>query len=168
MKKAINTYLKYRRKIIAFSYVDKLIDWDQNTQAPKLSAKYRQKQVEVLAEMYFDLRREKEFLDAIDYLLLNQDKIKDDDLIKDIKKINKDLRIIRNMPIERYIQNEVILAKSTEVWEEARRLKNFDHFVPILEEIVDYQKEVIKTLETPELKGYDVLLDMYEEGSNTK
>lgn len=168
MKSAINTYLEYRKKIIAFSYVDKLIDWDQNTQAPKLSARYRQDQVEVLAEMYFDLRKEPKFLETIDYLLLNEDKIRDEDLIKDVKKINKELRIIRNMPIEKYINNEVILAKSTKVWEEARRNKDFNHFLPILEEIVNYQKEVIKLLETEDLKGYDVLLDMYEEGMNTK
>ena len=34
--------------------------------------------------------------------------------------------------------------------------------------IVDYNKKLVKYLETPELKGYDILLDEYEEGFSTK
>ena len=61
MKDTINKYLDYRKKIIAFRCVDWLINWDQKTQAPLKSANFRAEQVEILSEMYFDLRRNKEF-----------------------------------------------------------------------------------------------------------
>lgn len=168
MQSYINKYLEHRKKIIAFRYVDWLINWDQKTQAPPKSANFRSQQVEVLSKMYFDLRKDQEFLDTIDYLIANQNNIEDELLKKDILKINKELRVIRFVPIDEYIEYQVNLAKSTKIWQEAREKNDFEHFVPILEEIVDYNKKLIKYLETDTLKGYDVLLDMYEEGSDTK
>ena len=41
-------------------------------------------------------------------------------------------------------------------------------FRPTLEKIVDFNKKLVKYLETDDLKGYDVLLDMYEEGFGVK
>lgn len=168
MEKYINKYLEYRRKIIAFRYVDWLINWDQETQAPPESAKFRAEQVEVLAKLYFDLRREQPFLDTIDYLIANLDKVNDLDLRKDILRINKELRIMRLVPIEEYIEYQVTLAKSTKIWAEARELNDFNHFAPVLEKIVNYKKNIIKYFTTDNLKGYDVLLDEYEEGFTTK
>lgn len=168
MQKNIDKYLDHRKKIIAFKYVEWIINWDQKTQAPPKSAEFRSEQVEVLSEMYFDLRKDEEFLNTIDYLLLNQDKIRDEDLVKDIKKINKELRVIRKVPMQIYIDNQVILAKSTKIWADALKLNDFNHFAPVLEQIVEYNKIIIKYLEDDNLKGYDVLLDMFEEGSSVE
>ncbi len=41
-------------------------------------------------------------------------------------------------------------------------------FAPTLKEIVLYQRNLVKYLEEDHLKGYDLLLDMYEEGLHTK
>lgn len=164
MEKYIEDYLNYRKKIIAFRYVDWLINWDQETQAPAESAKFRSEQVEVLAEMYFDLRNEEKFKATVKYLIENIEKIDDLDLRKDLLKISKELRVMEYVPIEEYIDYQVVLAESTQVWLEAREKNDFNHFVPTLEKIVNYQKNMIKYLETEELKGYDVLLDRYEEG----
>ncbi|VEU81017.1 carboxypeptidase M32 [Haploplasma axanthum] len=166
MEKYIKKYLKYRKKIIAFQYVDWLINWDQKTQAPLKSANFRAEQVEILSEMYFDLRRNKEFLETVDYLYKNSHKIEDEILRKDVKKINRDLRVIRFVPIDEYIDYQVDLAQSTKIWQEAREMDDFNHFVPILQKIVDYNKRLIKYFETDDIKGYDVLLDIYEPGTN--
>jgi len=168
MKDTINKYLDYRKKIIAFRYVDWLINWDQKTQAPPKSDKFRSEQVEVLSKMYFDLRSNKEFLEIIEKLLDNIEVLSesDEDLAQDVKKIAKELEVIRKVPIKDYIDYQVTLAKSTQVWNEARELVDFNHFVPTLEKIVEYQKLIIKHLETEDKKGYDVLLDMFEEGSS--
>lgn len=166
MDKQIEKYLEYRKKIIAFRYIDWLIDWDQKTQAPPKSAAFRSEQVKVLSEMYFELRRNEDFLNTIDYLLNNSNKIEDVDLVKDINVINRELRVIRNVPIDEYIEYQVVLAKSTKIWQEARELNDFEHFVPILEKLVNYNIKIIEYLETDTIKGYDVLLDEYEQGSS--
>jgi carboxypeptidase Taq len=41
---------------------------------------------------------------------------------------------------------------------------DFLAFQPTLEKIVEYLRKFVKYFETDTLKGYDVLLDMYEEG----
>src|SRR5690554_4270743 len=122
MKDTINKYLDYRKKIIAFRYVDWLINWDQKTQAPPKSDKFRSEQVEVLSKMYFDLRSNKEFLEIIEKLLDNIEVLSesDEDLAQDVKKIAKELEVIRKVPIKDYIDYQVTLAKSTQVWNEAR------------------------------------------------
>lgn len=168
MDEQIKKYIAYRDKIIAFRYVDWLITWDQRTQAPINSANFRAKQVEVLAEMYFELRKDKEFLETVDYLMENQDKIKDEDLKLDVSLIAKELRVLRKVPINEYIEYQVALSASTKIWQEARELNSFDHFVPILEKIVEYNIKLTKYLETDEIKGYDILLDNYEPGATTK
>ncbi|MCR1809035.1 carboxypeptidase M32 [Haploplasma modicum] len=168
MDEIIKEYKEHRKKIIAFRYVDWLINWDQKTQAPKKSGKFRAEQVEVLSEMYFDLRKDSKFLNNIDYLKENLNKINDEDLKKDILKIDKELRVIRSVPINEYIDYQVVLAESTKVWQEARDQNDFEIFVPALEKIVDYHKRRIKYIGSSDLQGYDVLLDEYEEGKDTK
>ena len=41
---------------------------------------------------------------------------------------------------------------------------DYKKFEPILDEIIKFNKRYVKYLETDNLKGYNVLLDMYEEG----
>ncbi|MDY0277340.1 MAG: carboxypeptidase M32 [Acholeplasma sp.] len=166
MEKYITTYMQYRKKIIAFRYVDWLINWDQKTQAPPESASFRAEQVEVLSEMYFELRKNQEFLDTVEYLVKNNHKIKDEILREDVKKIDKELRVMRYVPLNEYVEYQVVLAQSTKIWQEARELNDFNHFVPSLEKLVEYNKRIIELFETDTLKGYDVLLDIYEEGSS--
>lgn len=168
MEEHIKTFFKYRKEIIAYKYVDWLISWDQETQAPINSSKFRSDQVEVLSRIFFDLKSNKEYLDTVNYLYENLDKLEDEDLKREIKVAYKDNRIPMNVPRQEYIDYEVTLSKATVIWHEAREKNDFNHFVPILEKIVDYNKKVIKYLETDQLKGYDVLLDYYEEGSSIK
>lgn len=165
MKKHIDIYIDFRKKIIAYDYVDWLISWDQETQAPPKSAKFRSEQVEVLSKIFFDLKSDPLYIETVDYLYNNINKIADSDLQTEIKIVHKALAIPRHVPRAEYIDYEVTLAKSTIVWAEARELNDFNHFVPILEKIVEYNKKLVKYLETDELKGYDVLLDKYEPGS---
>jgi len=168
LDKKIKQYLEYRKKIIAFKYVEWLIDWDEKTQAPLDSADFRANQIEILSKMYFDLRKNDEFLKTIDYLVKNIDKINDEILRKDIIKINRELRVIRMVPEEEYIEYQVLLIQSAKAWQVARREDNFNYYLPILQKVFDYNKKLIKYLETDKLKGYDVLLDLYEENTNVE
>ena len=52
MEKQIEVYFDFRKKIIAYNYIDWLISWDQETQAPPKSAKFRSEQVEVLSKIF--------------------------------------------------------------------------------------------------------------------
>ena len=168
MKEYIETFYKFRREIIAYRYVDWLIAWDQETQAPVESTKFRADQVEVLSKIFFNLKSDPVYLDAVNHLYNNLDKIADEDLQMEIKIAYKENRVPMYIPRDEYIEYEVNLSKATVIWHEAREKNDFNHLVPILEKIVEHNKKIIKYFETDELKGYNVLLDLYEEGSNTE
>jgi len=164
----LKTFYEYRKKIIAYEYIDWLISWDQETQAPIDSANFRSEQVEVLSKIFFDLKSDPIFIEAVEYLNENIDKIDDNELKREIRVLYKSLRIPLKVPRKEYIDYEVTLASATTIWNEARELNDFNHFVPTLEKLVNHHKNIIKYLETDNLKGYDVLLDMYEENANVK
>lgn len=164
MKEKIEIYKDFRKKIIAYDYIDWLISWDQETQAPIESAKFRADQVEVLSKIFFDLKSDPLYIETVDYLFNNLDNIEDEEFKREIIIVYKANRIPLKVPREEYIEYEVTLASATNVWHEARELNDFNHFVPTLEKIVNHHRQIIKYLETDNLKGYDVLLDMYEEG----
>ena len=72
------------------------------------------------------------------------------------------------LPKDKYIDYQVLLSKTSKVWADARKNNDFESFLPSLEKIIEFNKLMVKTFETDELKGYDVLLDMYEDNMGIK
>ena len=72
------------------------------------------------------------------------------------------------IPEEEFLQYQILLQESKVVWKKAKEESNFKLFESILDEVISYNKKIIKYLETETLKGYNVLLDMYEENMTVK
>lgn len=167
MQTYIDTYKNMRKRLNAYGYAMWVLEWDLETDHPTGAVDYRAEQIEVLSNEIYALETDKKYNKAIDYLYENIDKL--DDLLKrEIKKVEKELRLIKKMPKDEYIDYQVLLSKSTSIWSKARENDDFEMFLPVLEKIVAYQRKIVRYLQTPELKGYDVLLDLYEEGMTTK
>lgn len=164
MKKIIDLYESYRKKLKAYEYVFWLIGWDQETEAPKKSGEYRSKQYQVLAEQAYAISSDPKFIEAIETLYNNLDKIEDEDFKIEIKQAKKELRMVQKVPKDEYIEYQVLTQRASQIWEEAKNSDDFEMFAPTLEKIIVFNKKLVKYLETEELKGYDILLDMYEEG----
>ena len=168
MENYINTYKETLKKLKAYQYATWLMGWDQETEAPKGSIEYFSKQFQVLAEEMYDLQSNKEFVEAIEKLYENLDQINDLDFQVEIKKAYKELRIIKKVPKNELIEYEVLTANGSHIWAKAKDENNFDMFLPTLEKIVSFNRKLVQYLETDDLKGYDILLDMYEEGFGVK
>jgi carboxypeptidase Taq len=67
-----------------------------------------------------------------------------------------------------YIDYQVLASQGSHIWAEAKEKDKFELFRPTLEKIVEFNRKLVKYLETDELKGYDILLDFYEEGFGVK
>lgn len=168
MENYIKTYVETRKKIKAYEYVMWLMGWDQETEAPKGSLPYFSKQYQVIAEEMYAIESSQDYMDAIDYLFDHQDGIKDLDLKVEIKKAHKGLQIIKKVPKNELIEYQVLTANGSHIWAQAKEQNNFEMFAPTLEKIVDFNRKFVKYLETNELKGYDILLDRFEEGFGVK
>ena len=168
MEKYIKIYNETRKKLKAFEYVIWLMGWDQETEAPDASVNYRSKQFQVMAEEAYALESDPKFMNAIEKLYENLNQLNDPDFKVEIKNAYKGLRIVKKVPKNEWIDYQVLTQSGSHIWAQAKEKNDFDMFAPTLEKIVEFNRKLVKYLETLELKGYDVLLDMFEEGMGVK
>jgi carboxypeptidase Taq len=168
MEKYLNTYLETRKKLKAYQYFGWLMGWDQETEAPELSVHYRTKQYQVLAEDMYKIQSNPEFVESIEKLYENLESLEDIDFRVEIRHAYKQLRIIKLVPKNELIEYQVLTSQASQIWAKSKNENNFEMFQPTLEKIVLFNKKLVKYLETKELKGYDILLDMYEDGFGVK
>ena len=161
----LETYLAFRKKKQAYQYAMWLISWDQETEAPKNAIDYRSQQIEVLSTLAYEVETDPSRIEAID--ALSQDQSLEDTLKREIYLVKKELDNIRKIPKKAFIEFQVLLSQAGQIWAEARKNNDFEGFLPTLEKVIGFQKTMVKYLETDTLKGYDVLLDMYEPGMKT-
>ncbi|MFU8792398.1 MAG: carboxypeptidase M32 [Acholeplasmataceae bacterium] len=168
MENFIKIYKDMREKLKAYEYLQWLISWDMETEAPKASSDYRTKQVAVLTKEIYKLQSDPQYIEAIEKLHENIESLDDPDFKIEIKHKFKDLRMIKLVPKDEYINYQILLSDSSLIWSKAKQADDFDMFAPTLEQVVTFNKKLVKYLETETLKGYDILLDMYEEGFGVK
>lgn len=168
MENYLKTYEEYRKKIKAYGYFVWLMSWDQETEAPDASVEYRTKQYQVLAEEQYKIESAPEYLEAVDYLFAHMDEIDDHDLKVEIRHAEKELRFIKKVPKDELIEYQVLTSQASHVWAKAKNENNFSMYQPTLEKIFAFNRKLVKYLETDTLKGYDILLDMFEEGFTQK
>lgn len=144
-----------------------LINWDSETEAPVGCFEERAKQVGVLSEMEYDLLMSKESIDLITHLYEHQDELSHH-LKVEIRHLYKNIQKKLLVPTEELIQYEMLLAKASPIWAKAKQTNDYSYFAPVLKDIIAFNKKYIQYVETNSVKGYDVLLDEYEEGSNIK
>lgn len=168
MENYIKIYEETRKKLKAYGYMMWLMSWDRETEAPKASLAYSAKQFSVIQEELYKIESDPEYMDAIEKLYENIEQLEDPDFKVEIKNAYKDLRMIKKVPKSEYLAYGLLTQEGPHIWAEAKEKDDFEMFRPTLEKIVDFNKKLVKYLETDELKGYDVLLDMYEEGFGVK
>jgi carboxypeptidase Taq len=163
MEQYLKIYQEKRRVLKAFEYYNWIVNWDQETEAPDRSLAYRTKQVETMAKEQYLHMADPAYVESIEKLYGMRDQL-DHDLSVEIRKQYRDLRIIKKVPKDEYIAYQVLISSASKVWAEAKEKDDFSLFEPTLEKVVAFNKKLVKYLKTDELKGYDILLDLYEEG----
>lgn len=158
-------YLAFQKKINAYNYALWLLSWDAETESPKEALKYRLKQIKVLNQERYNLIMDEQRIEAIDALSKMD---LEGHFKREIELEKRQLDRTRKIPKEAYLAHQLLLSESKVIWHEAKVKDDFTLFAPTLEKIINYNKDVIKYLETDTLKGYDVLLDMYEESMTMK
>lgn len=159
----MNKIYEILKKKSAYEYALALINWDRETEAPKLSLNDSIDKIEILSEVNYNLNVSDEFKNSV------KDNLKKDD-ISDIDKrvlflLNKSIEEIEKIPKELYL--ELIKQKMITVasWEEGKSKEKYDEYGKNLSKLIKLQKEVLKKVNDKN-NMYDKLLDEYEEGLN--
>lgn len=166
LNELIQKYQEIRRKIKALEYATWMISWDTETEAPKGALEYRATQIGTLSEEIYKLSTSKELQEIVASLLDQKEQLAEN-LAREMYLVNKSIRQYVKIPMDEFVEFQMLISKTQSIWVNAKRQNNFELFKPSLEKIVMMMKKQIKYLETDELKGYNVLLDQYEEGMKT-
>lgn len=156
-------YQDFRRKLKAYRFADYLISWDSETEAPSGCFDERSQMVGVLSSESFKLMTCSDTVTLINTLYDHRNEL-DSLLSLEITKIKKELSQILKIPMDEYVKYNTLLAVSQQKWALAKNQSDFSLFSDTLKQIIAYQKKLMKYYETAALKGYDTLLDLYEEG----
>lgn len=161
MENLIKSYENNRRQLKALQYAMFMISWDSATEAPKGSFEDRGKYVGTLSEQAYILQTSKEAIAIVDELHKSRDSL--NILLKhEIEIIKKDNDRTLKIPMNEYVEFQVLMSQSQEIWARAKENNDFLGFKPTLEKIITTIRKFGKYMETDEMKGYNLLLDMYE------
>lgn len=163
MKDSIKIYNNTLKEIKAIDYAINVISWDSSTVAPKGCFENRSKYIGILAGNRHRLITDKKYIDAVSYLYKNKSKL-DKSMQYEITKVKREKDMMIKVPSKVYSSYYELLAVSNNVWEEAKQKNDFSIFYKSLDDVINITKKLIKYWSTQSLKGYNVLLDMYEPG----
>ncbi|MDY5730426.1 MAG: carboxypeptidase M32 [Eubacteriales bacterium] len=161
MKEKIEQFKKLQRTLHAKSHLMGVLSFDSETQAPKGSTDGRGETMAMLSEEIFTLQTSPEAFALIDELK----NAKDIDPItaRQVELMDRELKMLKNMPMQEYIDYQVLLNKSHEVWAEAKVNNDFASFAPYLEKIIQANIRMAGYIDSSK-KPYDALLGQYEYG----
>ncbi|MDD3171286.1 MAG: carboxypeptidase M32 [Bacilli bacterium] len=164
---ATKLYEEYRKKQLANRFVGFLVNWDSQTEAPDGCFSERGRQMEVLSEENYKLSTDPKIIEAINILFENKDSL-DPIMQHEIIEVKKSTDKIVKIPMEEVIEMSGLLASSQNIWAKAKNENNYELFKPTLKRIIELTQSYVKHLETPKLKGYNILLDEFEPGFTVK
>lgn len=161
MKRELEYYLQQRRKMLAMRYADFVIGWDAQTDAAENSIIANSEQQATLSEMQYVLTTDPKFEKCVAALYEKREKL-DEALRHEIEIMHKNIADTKKIPMEEYTAYSELVSKAYPIYVRAKNENNFELFRPYLEKIVDFCRKQTVWLATDKLKGYDVLLDVYE------
>ncbi len=167
MDELIQKYQAVRDKMLAYRFASFIISWDSQTEAPSGSFEARAKHVGILSEESYKFSTSQETIDLINQLYEKRSEL-DDVLRYEIQEAKTSIEKLKKVPMHEFVEYMSLLAQSENIWAKAKNNNDWASFEPILEKIVAFLRKYIVYIETPKLKGYDVLLDEYEKGMTMK
>ncbi len=166
------TYLKlmkYLDKSIALETALVLLQWDSETLAPEKSMELTAKSIGILSSEYYSSLINEDVKSLLDKLSEEKEQEQLDFNQKAIvKKLKKTFEEMEHIPPEEYQTYQELIAKAPGIWAKAKQEHLFSMFSPYLEEIMEYNKKFASYRVKEGQNLYDVLLNDYEEGFNTK
>ncbi len=162
--KALKIYKDTNRLIGAYNTLVSTAYFDKDTIAPKKGNKKRNEVLSLMSGEIYSLETRKEYLDAVEELKkqdfgfeMNREIYLRDKALQDITKFTKEETMA-------YTQ---ALMNAQDSWIKAREHKDYRYFEKDLLKLIDLTKERLKK-RNPDVDPYDLLLDDYQEGMNSK
>ena len=147
---------------VAFHHAIGVLFYDAETVAPEKSVEGRGRTLSFLGDIEYGMMTDPELIKALDTLNAHKDEFGPDEQ-REIELTIKKTESVSKVPKDEYLAAIVLQDEATYAWKKAKAAKDYSIFEPYLEKIVEYNKKLAHWL-SPQMKPYDALLDLYEEG----
>lgn len=159
---ALNRFKEAEHKIHSLSYSTSMLFWDASTGAPKSGADARSQAIGVLSGFQYQLLVNEQMNEDLNTLMANLEALDEVDrvLVKDVK---KEYDKMTKIPMDEFQKYNMLISKSSMVWEDAKAKADFEMFKPYLTEVIDY---LLKFAEYRGYEGhpYNLYIGDYEDG----
>lgn len=167
MSETLKDLQDYLKKMDRYQHVVTLVQWDMETNTPKLGFEGHADAMTYFATELFKLSTDRRLGDMLDTLSQPKEYDKLDDKWKFVvKRMKRDFDRDKKIPadfFEAFVQER---AESGNAWKEAKRASDFSIFAPHLEKVIEMTKKAA-AYTNPGEEVYDVLLNQYEEGMDS-
>lgn len=151
--------LKKYREISLLSHIKATLDWDLNVNLPPLGSKNRAIQSSYLSELITQKWLDKDFRSLYEKVITEKLTTIEEKAI--IRNLGYGAKFYYKVPKEIIIAKDKIASEAFIVWKQAREENNFQKFLPLLIQLIDFDKTIAGHLGYKE-NPYDALLDLYE------
>lgn len=165
MNQAVEALNQYLERAQALQTAMNLFEWDNETQAPEEAENYTARMIGSLSAQYLELMTS----EKLKQLLADSQKEKLDELqLGIVREVSEELEKLSCISPEEYRAYSELTAKAAGVWARARKAQDFSLFAPVLKQVIDAQKKFASVRAKEGQSLYDVMLDSYEKGFDTK
>ena len=136
-EEVLNRFKEAEHKIHSLSYSTSMLFWDASTGAPKSGADARSQAVGVLSGFQYQLLVNEQMNEDLNTLMANLDALDEVDrvLVKDAK---KEYDKMTKIPMDEFQKYNMLISKSSIVWEDDKAKSDFEMFRRNLTEVIDY------------------------------
>lgn len=147
---------------VAFHHAMGMIVYDAETAAPEASGEGRGRTLAFLGDLEYEMMTDPELDKDLKTLEAHKDEFSDYEK-REIELTIKKVGSVSKIPKDEYIASLVLQDEATTAWKKAKASADFSIFEPYLTKIVEYNRKLARWV-NPDMKPYDALLDLYEEG----
>lgn len=161
-RRAKKIYENTNRRLRALRLPFFLHTWEQEIMPPAGKA-YRNGQLVELSAMAYEYQTGKRYTESIRVLYEDRASL-GEVLCHEIEEARKSADKFAKIPKEEYLAFENLILEAYPKFVEAKNSGSFAPVKPYLRDILAYKRKYVVWEETDALKGYDILLDEFEEG----
>jgi carboxypeptidase Taq len=155
---AYEQLLEHYGRVANLEAASGLLSWDQQVMMPEGGAPARSQQLSTLSGLQHELLTDDEVGDLLDELEAAD--LSEEEAAA-VREIRRDYERADAVPQELVEEISAKSSEALELWEEAKAEDDFDTFAPILEELIELQKEYAEHID-PDRDPYAVLFEEYE------
>ncbi|MBR6109983.1 MAG: carboxypeptidase M32 [Clostridia bacterium] len=162
LNEAVAKLKEKNKKLAAYYHAMGVMYYDIETAAPKNAIGGFSDTMAALSEITYKLEVNEENFELLDFLSAHADEL-DEITRREVEQAQNGLKLLRNVPMEEYVEYQRIQSEASAVWHEAKVKNDYAMFEPHLKKLVEYNIKFAKYA-APEKDPYDYWLNEFEEG----